>query len=203
LYTGQTLFEKGANFYDGALADFLHAYDILKECELTCENGLTDDNTNGSVGVQLVIKSAIESIGNAYKKQGKVDDAIAFYHQAVKLLVTKIGRKKHDVARLYFTLAELLTEQNDYNESLLMFTEAKDIFSSILGDRHPETASCYYKIGLVLREDPCRVSEALASLHKARDRWLKEYGSDNPDVIEAEKCIAEMEPVDNSQLNLG
>lgn len=197
MYTGQALFEKGQDFYDDALKYFFLAYRIIENITVPTkvENG-RDGKGNNS---QLLLSSIIESIGNAYRERGKIEEAISFYHEAVELLISKVGKKRHDVARLHYILAQMLSDQKDYNQSLQMFTAAKEIFSSIYGDRHPETAACYYKIGLVLRKFSNRNVEALESLQKARDRWLKEFGAENANVLEVEKHIGELEQMFDSR----
>ena len=199
------MFERGKEYFEDALKYFFLAYESLENITITtkAEKSQSVDEVEGKgYDIQLILTSAIESIGNVYKLLGRYDDAICFYGKAVSLFVAKIGRKRHDVARLYFILAQTLYEQKDYDESLKMFTTAKDIFSSIHGDRHPETATCYYKIGLVLRQLPNRNVDALDSLKKARDRWLKEFGSDNSNVIEVEHCISELEEVFDSKTGI-
>jgi tetratricopeptide (TPR) repeat protein len=198
LYTGQALFEKGNDNYEDALKYFLHAYDILKGFTEESDMGNYQLDDSGKGSCQLILTTAITSVGTIYKQQCKFDEAIEFYQQALTFLIDKIGRKKHDVATVYNHLARTYTEQNKIDKSLEMYTKAKEIFTSIYGDQHPETASCYYRIGLMLREDPNRITEAIDSIQKARDRWFKEYGSDNVNVLDAEKCITELEQIYNS-----
>jgi tetratricopeptide (TPR) repeat protein len=206
LYAGQALFEKGKGSYDSALEYFFLAYRSLENTTITTKveprSQSLDDPQDKGYNVQLILTSAIESIGNAYKELGRHNEAIRFYHEALTMLASKTGRKSHDVARLYYILAQSLSEQNDYIQSLEMFNLAKDVFSSIYGDQHPETAACYYRIGLVLRQVPKRNVEALESLQKARDRWLKEFGADHANVIEVEKCIGELEQQFDSGIGL-
>ena len=191
LYTGQALFEKGKDFYDDALEYFFLAYRSIENIEVPTK--VENDPDDKIDSIQLILTTIIESIGNVYRERGKTDEAIHFYQEAVDLLILKVGKKRHDVARIYYILAQTLLDQRDFDQSLKMFTTAKEIFSSIHGNHHPETAACYYKIGLVLREDPSRTVEALKSLQDARDRWLKEFGADDPNVVEVEMHIGEME----------
>ena len=196
MYAGQALFEKGNDSYEDALKYFFLAYRSLENITITTKvekRQILEDPEDKGYNVQLILTSAIVSIGNVYKQLGSYNEAIRFYLDAVTMLISKIGRKSHDVAHLYYVLAQSLSEQKDYDESLKMFTVAKDIFSSIYGDRDAETAACYYRIGLVLMQFPNRNVEALESLQKARDRWLKEFDSDHANVIEVEKCIGELE----------
>ena len=198
LYAGQALFEKGKDFYDDALKYFFLAYRIIESNNIPTEDENDTDGKGNST--QLLITSVIESIGNAYRERGKNDEAISFYNEAVELLISKMGKKRHDVARIYYILAQTLFDQKDSNQSLQMFAAAKEIFSSIYVDRHPETAACYYKIGLVLKEDSTRNVEALESLQEARDRWLKEFGAENVNVIEVEKHIGDLEQIFDSRV---
>jgi tetratricopeptide (TPR) repeat protein len=193
LYAGQALVEKGNLHYDDALKYFLDAYEISQEFtdETDLENHIIKEAGGGSG--QLILTTTIESICTIYQHQNKFDEAINFYQQALELLIDKIGRKKPDVATVCIRLAQVFTEQKMFNKSLEMYKKAKEIFASIYGDKHPETASCYYNIGLMLREDPNRITEAIDAMQKARDRWLKEFGSDHANVIDAEKCITELE----------
>lgn len=205
MYAGQALFEKGKDSHKGALEYFFLSYRSLENVTITTkveQSQSLESSEDKGYNIQLILTSAIMSIGNVYRELGSYDEAIQFYNEAVTLLISKIGRKRHDVARLYYTLAQTLSEHKDYDQSLKMFAIAKDIFSSIYGDRHPETAECYFRIGLVLNQVPNRNVEALESLQKARDRWLKEFGSDSANVIEVEKCIGEIEQQFDSGIGL-
>jgi tetratricopeptide (TPR) repeat protein len=197
LYAGQALFEKGTDFYDDALKHFFVAYRTIES--MNVPTTVTNDPVGKGNDIQLLLSSVIESIGNAYRERGKHEEAISFFSDAVELLISKIGKESHEVARTYYVLAQTFSDQKDYDEALKALSTAKEIFSSIYGDRHPETAACYYKIGLVLREYPKRKVEALESLQEARDRWLKEFGAENAYVIEVEKQIVELERLFDSR----
>lgn len=192
--------KKGSDCYDEALQYFLRSYSLLKETNFasTAINKNDTDNSENKSSAHLILLSTIQAIGSTYRDQHKFDDEVKFYKEAVEYFIVKIGAKHRDVGGVYFSLAQALEKQCEHSQALEMFLKAKEIYTSALGDRHPDTALCYYNIGLILRVNPNRKTDALGAFKKAYERWLQEYGSEHDDVFAAKKCIDDLETTETT-----
>jgi tetratricopeptide (TPR) repeat protein len=145
------------------------------------------------------------SIGNVYKRQGKLEEALAEYRKAHVMLQQQHALsdpqsssapapspyQNPDVASSHNNIGLILAQQGEFDAALAEYRAARSIFASALGPRHPHTASCHYNEALVLLEQG-KSDEASRALELARDAWSGTLGTAHPHTVMAIDALNEL-----------
>ncbi|CAK9011418.1 Kinesin light chain (KLC), partial [Durusdinium trenchii] len=114
-------------------------------------------NPDGSFfGEVAYVDGTLNNIAQVYKAQGKYDEALRYYVEALEIKREQLGDRHPSVATTLNDIARVYDAQGKYDEALRYFEEALEIYREKLGDRHPFVATTLNNIGWV---------------HRAREEW--------------------------------
>src|SRR5437870_1830888 len=115
-----------------------------------------------ALAAQPNLAEAHSNLGNALTAQGKLDEAVAAYRQAIRI-------KPPDLAEIYSTLGNVLAPQCKLDEAVAAYRQAIHI--------KPDYAEAFSNMLLCLNYDDKSTSDHLFAAH--RD-WDERYGQRVP-----------------------
>jgi len=74
-----------------------------------------------------------------YFSQGKYEQALPLYQEALKIREQVLGKQHPDYAGSLNNLATLYYSQGEVDKALPLFEQAVEIFVKVLGEQHPDT----------------------------------------------------------------
>ena len=162
------------------------------------------EDTYGKDSPNLALATTIGSIGNVYKSQSKLNEALDEFKTAHTMLETILGTSNHpDVASSFNNMGLVLSQQGNYEQALKVYQAAKESFTNSLGNEHPHTGSCHYNIGLVLKsmsasgsgsassDRDSSLQQAKEEFQKAKEIWESSLGPQHPHTEMAKQSIQE------------
>jgi tetratricopeptide (TPR) repeat protein len=165
--------------YENAIAAMRAALDIMMQCKgVDDRDTLTDAINLASVylsagkvaeGAELALGSiqrierhcggasreaaiGYEVVANAYTKQEKYDDALAYQEKALAIFERQDGPDSYHVAITLYNIGYSHSLRGDTVAALVSCQLAKGIFKRILGEEHPQTRRLVALINELLRE---------------------------------------------------
>jgi len=94
---------------------------------------------------------SMNNLADAYKKVGRLDEALPLFEEALKLRKVKLGAEHPDTLKSMNNLAMAYRDAARLDEALPLFEEALKLFETKLGAEHPNTlASMENLIGAYL-----------------------------------------------------
>ena len=106
------------------------------------------------------VATALGSMGSVCEKQGKLDEAMAHYEQALEITESVLGGEHAAAARTRRGMGIVRQRQGRLDEAMAFFERALAIEEVALGTGHVELTSTLMNMGLV-RRDQGRLDEAL------------------------------------------
>jgi tetratricopeptide (TPR) repeat protein len=106
------------------------------------------------------VATALGSMGSVCEKQGKLDEAMAHYEQALEIQESVLGGEHAAAARTRRGMGIVRQRQGRLDEAMTFFERALAIEEVALGTGHVELTSTLMNMGLV-RRDQGRLEEAL------------------------------------------
>jgi tetratricopeptide (TPR) repeat protein len=106
------------------------------------------------------VATALGSMGSVCEKQGKLDEAMAHYEQALEIQESVLGGEHAAAARTRRGMGIVRQRQGRLDEAMAFFERALAIEEVALGTGHVELTSTLMNMGLV-RRDQGRLEEAL------------------------------------------
>lgn len=161
----------GAVHYEtGAFRKALEAYrtglDIL--CAAQEANPLDTAASWNHVGVTLL-------------KIGEVDQALEHHQEALRILKGIYGPKHPNLAITIGSIGNVYKAQERWEQALIEYQVAHELLTMALGTTdHPDIASSYNNLGLVLSQLPGSEAEALEHYRAACTSFERTLGSDHP-----------------------
>ena len=81
---------------------------------------------------------AINNMGALLKIQGKYDEALPHFTEALEVSRRALGDEHPNTLTSISNMGNLLNSQGKYDEALPHFTEALEAYRRTLGDEHPK-----------------------------------------------------------------
>lgn len=188
-------FEKG----DAHLAN-----DILKNVPRDANNALADIHHAKEAGKrsvdELLLKTSTIMSDATITIEERIEQAYQLYQKAVTL-AKEVDYEKEKYDSLLMQYANFLDDHAKYDEALAVLKELAQNREKLLGEKHPETAIVYHRIGIVfsLKGD---IENALKYLFMALDIRVEKLGIKNPYTASSFLCIGivyeEMGDYDNA-----
>lgn len=108
----------------------------LKQAEAACSQAR--QAMAKLVGEDRVHTSSLLSLANVYRRQGRFDEALTLFRQALEAIEKVVGREHPRTARAEVDLAELFAAQSKYPEAIEHAQRALGIFRKTFGDKSPK-----------------------------------------------------------------
>lgn len=135
------------------------------------------------------VGAVYNNMANVLVRQGKNEEAVAMYQQALEIWVKALGPDHEKVGNAYNGIATVLNEQGKHDDAIAMYQKALDIRVKALDPDHEDVGATYNNIANVL-DAQGKHEEALAMHHKSLDIKVKALGPDHEDVGAAYNNIA-------------
>lgn len=127
--------------------------------------------------------SSWNNVGLAYLKMGQLDQSLEHHQEALKILTLVYGGGHPNLATTIGSIGNVYKAQEKWEEALGNFETAHDLLVSALGTSdHPDVASSFNNIGLVLTQMDGRHDEALEKYRAASSAFEKSVGPQHPHV---------------------
>jgi tetratricopeptide (TPR) repeat protein/tRNA A-37 threonylcarbamoyl transferase component Bud32 len=126
----------------------------------------------------------LRRVASVLTTEGRLDESIAAYEQALKLQQRASGGDSVNVATLFVGMARALTIAGRQEEALAAVRRGSDIYRRLFGPNYPRLGDALIMEGHILR-GLGRKDEAIATTQRALDARINAYGTDNFAVVEA------------------
>lgn len=100
----------------------------------------------------LLSSATVYNAGQSYHQQGKLDLALLFYEEFVRITAPKLGPMHRDVAIILKCMAQIYHERDNFDQALGLYQQALTAARASLGV-HAETASIFNKLGNLYYEN--------------------------------------------------
>ncbi|CAF0913483.1 unnamed protein product [Adineta ricciae] len=124
------------------------------------------------------------ALGEVMQKKGEYDSCLTWYNKALEAYKSD----ESGTAMSYNSMAIVYSKKRDYKLALKFFNKALNIWSSVLGEDHPDVAMCWNNIGIINQEE-AKYTDALECYHKAWNIRQKCLSSDHPSLGQLHACI--------------
>ena len=101
------------------------------------------------VGDELLIANTKNNIGAALSAAGKVDDALAFAAEALRVKTTKLGPHSVETGKALVNVGQLYLSKKEHVIAQKFFEAGLAVFRRQLGKDHPDVAVCMHNIGII------------------------------------------------------
>ena len=98
------------------------------------------DDAHAEVARSLVTQ------GNLLGIQGRFEEAIPLYKEALEIMIKTLGHDHLDVAKALMNMASVLARLERFDEAREKLEQALVILRSTIGDDHPETKELVARI---------------------------------------------------------
>lgn len=115
------------------------------------------------IGDDLLIANTKNNIGAALSATDKVDDAMSFAAEALKVKTEKLGPDNVETGKALINVGQLYLSKKDHFVAQQFFQEGLKVFRRQLGKDHPDVAVCMHNIGII--------KEAMSDDVSARDHY--------------------------------
>ena len=172
---GAIHYEKGS--YNDAMKSYQTGLDILR----TKEPNHTDTAASWN------------NVGLTYLRMGDPDKALEHHQEAIRILTDLFGPKHPNLAITIGSIGNVYKTQRLWEKALNEYEVAHELLETALGtSEHPDIASSYNNMALVLSQLPDRQGEALEKYRSATESFEKTLGSEHPHVAACRFNIALM-----------
>ncbi len=179
------------------LAVVLENLDRLDEAEAHLRSVLTFRRAEDPES--LPVTEALSNLGTVGWSQGKLEEAEAFYRQALEMGRRLQGPLHRDVTTQANNLAALLSTRGNHTEAEALFAEALAANRQLFGDQHPYVSRGFHRHARELRtlgrrqeaaadyREALRLHQVIAPEDPRITAWLVEYAEM---LVEADDCRA-------------
>lgn len=152
--------------------NYAHA---LKEYQIGLEI-LSDKEPN-----HIDTAASWNNVGLTHLKMGEAGKALEQHQEALRILTGIYGPKHPNLATTIGSIGNVYKIQELWEKALTEYEVAHELLESALGtSEHPDVASSYNNMGLVLSQLPDRQDEALEKYRAACESFAKSLGSVHP-----------------------
>ena len=121
------------------------------------------------------------NVGLTYLKMGEPEKSLEHHQEALRILTSLYGPKHPNLATTIGSIGNVYKTQELWEKALTEYEVAHELLESALGTSdHPDVASSYNNMGLVLSQLPGRQDEALEKYRAACEVFGKSLGSEHP-----------------------
>ena len=121
------------------------------------------------------------NVGLTYLKMGEAEKALEHHQEALRILTGIYGPKNPNLATTIGSIGNVYKTQELWQQALKEYEVAHELLESAIGTSdHPDVASSYNNMGLVLSQLPNREKEALEKYRAACESFKKSLGSEHP-----------------------
>jgi len=121
------------------------------------------------------------NVGLTHLKMGEAEKALEYHQEALQILSGIYGTKHPNLATTIGSIGNVYKTQELWEKALAEYEVAHELLESALGTtEHPDVASSYNNMGLVLSHLPGREKEALEKYRAACESFEKSLGSEHP-----------------------
>ena len=128
-------------------------------------------------------------LAKSLEEMGKLDAAMAMYHQGLDAFVRVRGQHCEDVAEIRRNIGNVFESLGKYEEALQMYEQAQEVFLAVCGPDSLSVARTYNNQGN-LYESLTRYDDAMEAYSKSLDIRIELVGETHPLVAEAQNNIA-------------
>lgn len=126
----------------------------------------------------------LSTLGNIFSKQGKYEDAINHFEDALKIQIKVFGEKHIDVYTTYNNLGNFYSEAKDFEKAKYFYKKSLNVGIECLGETHPFLATNYSNLGLQY-ENELSYQKAVDCHLRAYEINLKNNGQHHPETLES------------------
>ena len=138
------------------------------------------------------LANSLNNIANAYRTQGKYEEAEVNYKHAVSILENSVGPKHPNLATVLNNLAVLYRKQGKYIEAESLYRRALIIVEKALGPGHRNVAMSLNNLAILYQKQG-KFTEAESIQKRALLILEKALGTDHPDVAKTLRNLAKMQ----------
>ncbi len=127
--------------------------------------------------------SSWNNVGLTHLKMGDAEKALEHHQEALRILSSIYGPKHPNLAITIGSIGNVYKTQELWEKALIEYEVAHELLESAIGTKdHPDVASSYNNIGLVMSQMPGRETEALEKYRAACESFGKSLGAEHPHV---------------------
>jgi general secretion pathway protein A len=138
------------------------------------------------------LANSLNNIANAYRTQGKYEEAEANYKRAATILENSVGSHHPNLATVLNNLAVLYRKQSKYQEAESLYRRALAIVEKALGPENRNVAMSLNNLALLYQKQG-KFTEAEPVQKRALAILEKTLGPDHPDVATGLRNLAKLE----------
>ena len=121
------------------------------------------------------------NVGLTYLKMGETEKALEHHQEALRILTAIYGPKHPNLATTIGSIGNVYKTQELWEDALKEYELAHELLTVAIGTtNHPDIASSYNNMGLVLSQLPGREKDALEKYRAACASFEKSLGSEHP-----------------------
>ncbi|VEU40322.1 unnamed protein product [Pseudo-nitzschia multistriata] len=133
------------------------------------------------------------NVGLTYLKMGEAEKALEHHQEGLQILSNLYGPRHPNLATTIGSIGNVYKAQEQWEKALGEYQIAHELLETALGtSHHPDVASSFNNMGLVLSHLPGREAEALEKYRSACEAFEKSLGSEHPHVGSCKFNIALM-----------
>jgi tetratricopeptide (TPR) repeat protein len=122
-------------------------------------------------------------------RQGRTDEPVGLYREALTIRLARLGQRHPEVARARQNLATALLRLANYDEAARELTRAIEGFRAAYGERHPSLATALNSLGVV-DSSRKRHAEAVGHAKAAMEMRRELLGPRHPSTLVAQTNLA-------------
>jgi len=122
--------------------------------------------------------------GRVYKGQGKFDEALAHYQQALEIRTRVLGHEHADVAASYNNIGVVYKGQGKLDEALAQHQKSLEIAIRVLGHEHKNVADSKYNVAL-LHKKRNEMKKARQLFLECEQIYAKVHGPSHSKTVDA------------------
>jgi tetratricopeptide (TPR) repeat protein len=129
------------------------------------------------------------ALGWIYHHSGELDDAMAYYNEALAFAEERIGLNHLINAQTCSLLGDCYLEKHQFHQAEMLYKQALEIESLHLPVDHPRIGVTYNDLGNVFRQRK-EMKKALEYYEQAESIFHKNLPNDHPSTAYCQSCIA-------------
>ncbi|KAH7815030.1 putative mbre TPR repeat protein [Monocercomonoides exilis] len=150
-----------------------------------------DDEEENDDPADPNLASVVNGMGNAYRQQGELEEAMYSYRRALRIYEKSVGVFDPSTAIVHMNMGNTYYAAEKLHQAMSHYTQARAIRERIFGSVHPQTCAAYRSIGAVYFALDS-FDEALDVYGKAADAMEVLRGETAPEVQAIRRTMAEI-----------
>ncbi|KAK2946106.1 putative tetratricopeptide repeat protein [Blattamonas nauphoetae] len=174
-----------------ALQIFQHLLDRMEsEDEHARKKGKNKANADNEP-VNPNLAAVLNGMGNAFRQQGRFDEALQRYTRALQIYSQSAGMFDESTALVHMNIGHTYYSAECMDKAMKHFIRARAIRTKLYGTVHPLTCTTFKALAAV--HFACnQFDEAIEMYSRAADGLEVLWGDQHPEILEIRKTIAEV-----------